>query len=781
MSRFSHHAPHSIVATVIALVAALNPCLAEPRSWQIEPVESPRTFSWMTDRSLCLDTQGNPHLAFGQDHLYHGWCNGGEWAVETVDPAPGVGMHASLACGADGSLHIAYFDDLNQDLKYAHRDGAGWHIETVGNGGKFTSVALDAQGRPHITYQDEDLNYAWRADDGWHIEVIDVPYAPGGFSSLALDSQGRPHISHYEMINDDLLYSFKDAAGWQTETVASQGDVGWHSSIAVDAEGRPHISYYDRWQYSVAYARRDSAGWLIDTLGRGGNWTSLALDAQGVPHIGFCTTSGPVHASHDGTAWVMETLTGPADYASLAVDDAGGVVLSYHVWDPSTGSRGVRFSRKTQGAWETATVSQGADVGIYTASAIDASGFLHACYVNSVDGGIHYAVQTADGWEVQTPGQAGIDLSLALDGQGSPHIAFHDDDADAIRYLFMDGTGWHVETVQGGVWTGGGYTSVAIGSDGAPRVVYRVNRELMYAERADSGWVIETATTDQGFYTSLKLDAFDTPRIAHHSWADRMCYTYRDAEGWHTEVVDAYGEGGMYCSLALDFGGLPHMTYFDNFPDDIRYAYKDGQGWHVETVDAQNDVGKHTSLALDPQGRPCVTYLYGQAVDLRFAYRDAGVWRTSTITSEGRVGEWSRLAIDEMGRPHVIYYDETRGDLMYAWADAVGGAFHDEGAVEPAAIKIIGVAPNPSSGRAVVALALSRVEPGRSCPVRVGLFDLSGHLLRAESRIAETRSPWIPLSLTMPAGTYYLRIQRVDTGEQDGTILVVTPGVDTRR
>lgn len=781
MSRSIRLSPYVLPAALAAIAASFNPSMAQPRSWQIESVESPRTFSWMTDRSLCLDAQGNPHLAFGQDHLYHGWLDGTEWVVETVDQTPGVGEHASIASGADGSLHIAYFDDLNRDLKYARRDDDGWHIETVGSGGKFTSVALDAEGRPHITYQDEDLNYAWKADDGWRIEVIDVPYAPGGFSSLALAQDGMPHISHYEMILDNLLYSFKDGEGWHTETIAEQGDAGMHSSIAIDDTGRPHISYNDRWQYSIAYARKDPAGWQIEALGQGGSWTSLALDAQGAPHIGFCTTSGPVHAHHDGSAWIMETLTGPADYASLAVDDAGGVHFSYHVWDSFAGTRGLRFSRKTQGVWETDTVSQAADVGTYTALALDFSGFVHACYVNSVDEGLRYAVQTEDGWEVQAVGQAGIDLSLALDQQGYPHIAFHDDDGDAIRHLCMDGAGWHVETVQGDVRIGGGYTSVAIGPDGAPRMVYRVNRELIYAVKADSGWMVETVTPDQGFYTSLKLDPAGYPHIAHHSWADRMCYTYRDVSGWHTEVADNYGEGGMYCSLALDEAGFPHMTYFDNFPDDIRYAYKDAQGWHVETVDSQSDVGKFTSLAIDPEGRPCVSYLYGQAVDLRFAYRDDGTWHSSTVASEGRVGEWSRLVVDTVGHPHVIYYDETRGDLMYARADAVGAGLWEGRAVGPGALTLLSVGPNPASTRVSVCFSIRAKSHSLEQPISLRLFDLSGRAVRTHVYRLPGGVHRVPLELTgpgmapPPAGAYYLQVNAGDLSVQDGAFLIIVP------
>jgi hypothetical protein len=260
-----------------------------------------------------------------------------------------------------------------------------------------------------------------------------------------------------------------------------------------------------------------------------------------------------------------------------------------------------------------------------------------------------------------------------------------------------------------------------------------------------------------------------------------MCYTYQDGAGWHTEVADNDGEGGMYCSLALDGAGFPHMTYFDNFPDDVRYAYKDAQGWHVETVDAQNDVGKHTSLAIDPQGRPCVSYLYGQAVDLRFAYRDAGAWHRATIASEGRVGEWSRLAVDDMGRPHVIYYDETRGDLMYAHADAVAADSWESGIVRSGTLTLLSVGPNPASTLTSISFNIRSEDPSRVQPTSIRLFDLSGREVRAHEYMLpagehQVSIPLTDLGLRAPtAGVYYLQVRVNDSSAQDGAPLIIVP------
>jgi hypothetical protein len=135
--------------------------------WQIEGVDVPHSVQAMGARSLALDTDGHPHIAYGGDHLYHAWHDGSAWHIETVDSAARVGIYTSLALDADGRLHISYQDRIHDDLKYARYDGAAWQIETVdseGDVGRHTSLALDGAGRPHISYCDEsniDLKYAW--------------------------------------------------------------------------------------------------------------------------------------------------------------------------------------------------------------------------------------------------------------------------------------------------------------------------------------------------------------------------------------------------------------------------------------------------------------------------------------------------------------------------------------------------------------------------------------------------------------------------------------------
>lgn len=117
------------------------PMQPTPSLWEKGTIERSKKFLDMRDDHLALDADGHPHLAYGGDHLYYAYHDGANWHRETVDPALGAGIYASLEL-YDGRPHIAYYDPAHNDLKYAYHDGArssgtglaqapGWQIEIV--------------------------------------------------------------------------------------------------------------------------------------------------------------------------------------------------------------------------------------------------------------------------------------------------------------------------------------------------------------------------------------------------------------------------------------------------------------------------------------------------------------------------------------------------------------------------------------------------------------------------------------------------------------------------
>ncbi len=221
--------------------------------------------------SIVLDGDGHPHISYfavGAGALKYAEWNGYSWLIQTVDtalsPSDSYGEFSSLALDSSGKPHISYYDWRNGNLRYASWTGSTWNIQTidaVGDVGYSTSLKLDANDKAHISYLDNtnlNLKYAHSTGSSWSIQTVD--YVGNARSqdwlnqtSLALDENGYPHISYLDAARGNLDYAFWNGSIWVIQIADSAPNVGWSCSLALDSSGRAHISYFDNSNHNLRY------------------------------------------------------------------------------------------------------------------------------------------------------------------------------------------------------------------------------------------------------------------------------------------------------------------------------------------------------------------------------------------------------------------------------------------------------------------------------------------------------------------------------------------------
>jgi sugar lactone lactonase YvrE len=200
-----------------------------------ESIVSPDTYGVVgMFSSLALDSSGFPVVSYrdGDGNLkvlkcYDADCVDSDTSFPDVAGAGAIaGYSTSLALDADDRPVVAYYDSSGEDstakdLKVLHCGQPGCAGEgdpdvitspdTVGDVGRFASLALDGSGKPMVSYYDEtngNLKILHCGDaDCTYGNIITSPDTVdnvGYWTSLALDASGNPVVSYWDQTHADL-------------------------------------------------------------------------------------------------------------------------------------------------------------------------------------------------------------------------------------------------------------------------------------------------------------------------------------------------------------------------------------------------------------------------------------------------------------------------------------------------------------------------------------------------------------------------------------------------
>ena len=304
-------------------------------NWVSELLDSDNTTGKST--SLALDSSEHPHISYqrttGGTLRYTKW-DGNSWDIETVDDQATAGLHyTSLALDSQDNPHISYFSATNAGkdkyLRYAKWSGTQWIIENADpdrNSGYFSSLVLDEFDRPHISYYgDTDssspsngkLKYSYYDGVAWNITILDGEGDTGLYSSMELDATGKPTISYY----DETLKCLK-IIRWDEE--APTADAG--SDIFIDQHDRAKFN-----------GTASTDNFVLDRFEWTFNENGVPRKLTGIEPLHKFNRAGTyvvtLNASDNAGNWANDTITVTVNDTEKPVADAG---IGYYAYQHET-------------------------------------------------------------------------------------------------------------------------------------------------------------------------------------------------------------------------------------------------------------------------------------------------------------------------------------------------------------------------------------------------------------------------------------------------------------
>ncbi len=316
--------------------------------------------------SLAIQSNGKVHISYyaqttGND-LNYATNVSGSWVVKVVDSDGDVGKSSGIALDSLGNAHICYIDSTNNLVKYATNASGVWEIIVIDNGSSAGSIVIDSSDNIHVVYNDGSfLKYAIYTDNSWKTSALNVT---GSSPSITVDSSNHLHMSY--SINSTLNYATNVSGFWESENVTGSGSYVFSGSgsIALDSSDNPHICYYNYQDYSLKYATNQSGAWQITTIDpyeaipdhiageylRAGRWCRIAVDSDDSVHITY-------EGSIDATTLTLRYATNKIPLYNLSGEWNYSTKDNWSPWcDPGENSVGT-FTLEQNGNDVKATVA----------------------------------------------------------------------------------------------------------------------------------------------------------------------------------------------------------------------------------------------------------------------------------------------------------------------------------------------------------------------------------------------------------------------------------------
>lgn len=616
-------------------------------SWNVHTIEYDKYMGEYP--SIDIDSNDYPRIAYiGFDEVMCANWDGNSWDLHSLGYSYPTYKETSMVIDNADKCHIIFYRSDYNNLYYVTYKGYVQKnfgiVENVGYlwGSAYPSIDVDNNDFPQISYYDndnDDLKYAKWNGASWDIEIVDSNGNVGLYSSIAIDKNGYPHISYYDQTNQDLKYAKWNGNSWNITTVDSAGEVGESTSLKLDMNGYAHISYYDYTNRDLKYANWTGTSWdnyTIDSEGSVGTKTSIALDSYGYPHISYLdyTNDDIKYAKWTGTVWVFDISDGGdgiVGHSSMVLDNNGYRHISYH----DLTNYNLKYGMWNGTSWNIENVDD--DVGAYNSITLDSNGYPHISYFDSFNDNIKYAKWTGSTWDIQVVDSnlhcrwGGTWTSIDVDSKDNPQIIYYYNVSDRLHLKSAKWTGsaWDIQTIE--AMCGGWYCEMEMSGPG----------------------VFASLKIDSNDKAHIAYYNWSIGDLKYANWT---------GTSWNVQTIDQLDYVGQYPSLDLDNNDYPHISYYDATDGDLKYASWDGSVWSNITVDSTDTVGFCTSLVLDNNDIPQISYFDYTNKAVKYARCTGSTWNIEIIDSEYyeyNICDITSIDIDNYGYAHICYQGNT--------------------------------------------------------------------------------------------------------------------------
>ena len=463
----------------------------------------------------------------------------GSWATSTLDSGGHIGPHNSLLVDTSGNIHVAYYDETNEDLNYliATSNGRlGWAISpALPDGLVFDENTGEITGTP--TVLSPSTTYTISATNSGGTDTATI--------SLAI-LESAPSIAYSTTVFDLIVDEAMDSI-----TPSNSGGAATSWSISPAEPAGLNFDTTTGELSGTPTAESASQAYTVTATNSGGTDTAtltievqvfatLTSSVEGISDVPNSAVT-PITFTHtiNGDTSSPPWTTGVSTSSSQVInglfthgnDIAQGPNGAMAIVGYEATSDDMKLAYYYDGSWTTSVIQNSVTPLQYPSIGIDSAGVIHITYLDLTNNLLRYATNASGTWQVSDIDTTTASVSnlasgiipgtdLVIDSTDIVHIVFSTKDPtnnkQSINYTTNQGGSW-ASTVISDILKDAVDPAIALDSNDKAHVSYYrdTGSDLIYATNEGGAWTREIVeeTLNVGKYSSIAVDYNDEVHI----------------------------------------------------------------------------------------------------------------------------------------------------------------------------------------------------------------------------------------------------------------------------